>query len=222
MTQEEAQLKELRAARVARVKRLLRLMPRRSNVHKYPVLKWFAAAARKRDYLWSFRVRAAIPALYAGSILTFMPLYGVQLLLSVVLAFILRANLPILVALQLVSNPLTILPIYYIAYQIGKLFIMMFGLEGPHLTMHELDILLRTFRSGEWGANLRFLAIVFGLTNLGGAIIGTFVGTILSIVYKLGAYEVSVTYHRIRDLQQRRAAAVEKNKNETNVSSNEV
>lgn len=206
MTQEEMQLKQLQASRAARVKKILRFMPRRANVHKYPVLKWFASSVRDRDYLWTFRVKSAIPALYAGCILTFMPLYGIQLALALAFAFLLRANLPILVGLQLISNPLTILPIYYIAYQIGRLFVMIVGVEGPHLNMQELDLLLRSFRAGEWGANLRYFLFVFGLTNLGGAIIGTFIGTVLSILYKIGAYEVTATYERIRHFQQQRAA----------------
>lgn len=199
------QLKQLRAARAARVKKFLRFMPRRTNVHKYPVLKWFATSIRQRDFLWTFRTKAAIPALYAGCILTFMPLYGIQLALALALAFLLKANLPILVGLQLISNPLTILPIYYIAYQIGRFFVMIFGVEGPHLNMQELDLLLRSFRSGDWGANVEYLLMVFALTNLGGAIIGTFVGTVLSVMYKIGAYEVSVTYEKIRKFQQQRA-----------------
>jgi hypothetical protein len=67
-----------RHKRIRLVKRLLRPLPRRTNIHRYPVLKWFGEAARKRAYLWSFRVGAMTPAFYVGSLLTLQPLIGVQ------------------------------------------------------------------------------------------------------------------------------------------------
>src|SRR5690606_15820056 len=55
MMQEEETLRRLQRERAARVKRVLRWMPRRATIHRYPILKWFAASARQRPYLWTFR-----------------------------------------------------------------------------------------------------------------------------------------------------------------------
>ncbi len=204
MTTEESRLYRLRQERVARVKRLLRRMPRRSNVHKYPVLKWFASAARKRSYLWSFRVRYMIPAFYAGCIITILPIYGIQLPLAVLFAFLLRANLPVLTSLQFITNPLTAVPIYFAAFQVGRVVMNLFGMETPQLNMHQLRFLLETFRDGEWGPNLRYMGTVWLLTCLGGIILGTFLGALLSGFYRLAAYEVVVFNKRIRELQKKR------------------
>ena len=53
-------------ARRRRLRRWLKPLPRRANVDRYPVVRWFAAAARARPWLWSFRRREVLVSLYAG------------------------------------------------------------------------------------------------------------------------------------------------------------
>lgn len=206
MTHEEDRLHRIRRERIARVKRVLRWMPRRANVHKYPVLKWSARTARKRSYLWSFRVRSAVPALYAGCILALLPLYGIQLPLALALAFILKANLPLLASLQFITNPLTVLPTYFASYQVGKVVLNLFGIDSPHLTMAEMKAVINAVEAGSWALNLGNLFKVWLVTSLGAVILGTFLATVCSVIYKLAAYEVEVSYRRLKELQQRREA----------------
>ena len=215
MRSEENRLHRQRHERIARVKKLLRMMPRRSNVHKYPVLKWFASAARKRTYLWSFRVRYMIPAIYAGCIIAILPIYGVQIPLAVGIAFLLRANIPVITSLQFITNPVTALPIYYAAFQIGRIVMHLFGVETPHLNMPELRLLLDSIREGELGPNLRYIGTVWLLTCLGGVILGTFLAALLSGFYRLAAYEVVVFNKRIRELAQKRQEAHSSHQNKT-------
>ena len=59
----------------------MRPLPRRSNIHNYPVLKWFAETAYKRAYLWSFKGKAIKPALFWGMVISFSPLVGIQMLI---------------------------------------------------------------------------------------------------------------------------------------------
>jgi len=206
MTTEEHRLSRIRHERIARVKRILRWMPRRSNAHRYPVLKWFGRAALKRSHLWSFRVRAAVPALYSGCILAFLPLYGLQLPISVGLAFLLKANLPILFSLQFITNPVTLLPIYFACFQIGRVVLNLFDVSGPALRMGEMKLLIDALRAGDWGMNAGYLASVWGITALGALILGTSLGTIAATVYKVGAREVTVSYARLKELQHKRAS----------------
>lgn len=207
MTQEEDRLNRRRRERIARVKRILRWMPRRSNVHRYPVLKWFAKATFKRSYLWSFRVRAAVPALYAGSILALLPIYGIQLPAAVGLAFLVRANLPILFSLQFITNPLTVLPAYFTSYQVGKVVLALFGVSGPNVNMAEMKAFLDTIRTHDLGVNLKYLATLWSITCLGSLILGVFLATVGAAIYKVAAYEVGVSVRRLKDLQQRRQEA---------------
>jgi uncharacterized protein (DUF2062 family) len=106
--------------RLRQLKRFLRFMPRRAVFHKYPLIGRFAAIARKRSYLWSFKSPEVRPALYAGTVLSLMPLLGVQLPLSFGLALLLRCNFMLLGGLQFVTNVFTAAPIYGVTYWVGK------------------------------------------------------------------------------------------------------
>jgi len=109
-----------RFGRIRRVKQFLRFMPRRAVFHKYPFIGRFAAIARQRSYLWSFKVASVRPALYAGSILSLMPMMGVQLPVAFVLAIVLRCNVMLLGGLQFITNPATAIPVYGATYWLGK------------------------------------------------------------------------------------------------------
>ena len=179
-------------------------MPRRSNLHTYPFIRWFASAARKQPYLWSFRSAEVIPALYAGCILALMPLYGVQIVLAFILAYFLRANFPLLVGLQMVSNPLTIGPIYYTGYEVGRLFLGIFGFEMPVLTMNQLLNSLETLFSSSWYSSLESVLHIWLITMLGGAIMGTFMGAICSMAYRFVGKEIALTFGLFRQFQAKR------------------
>ncbi|MFU8847420.1 MAG: DUF2062 domain-containing protein [Opitutales bacterium] len=199
MTTEESEFHEAKWRRIRRVKRWLRPLPRRATIHRYPILKFFSETARKRAYIWSFRVENAVPAIYAGSILTLLPIYGIQVALALVLALLLRANLPILVGLQVVSNPLTVIPIWFSAYQIGRHFLAVLGIEAAPLARSEVQSLLYNFTHGNWGDNMERLLSVFGVTSLGATIMGTFFGLIGSIAYRIVAQRTAASYAVLKD-----------------------
>ena len=204
MIAEEDRLKEERFSRIRRLKRLLRPLPRRAMLHKYPILNMFAVAARKRAYLWSFRSSEAVPALYAGCILTFMPLYGMQIPLALCAAIIFRANLPILAGLQLISNPLTLPFIYGLAYLTGDFFLSIFGGSNETIefasNVEESNLLLKSIRN---------VSAMVG----GGMIIGYFTGFISSIVYRIMAKRAAQTYENLKLIQKEKgksSASVDK------------
>ncbi|MEO6004081.1 MAG: DUF2062 domain-containing protein [Opitutus sp.] len=116
-----------RLARRRRAKQLLRFVPRRAVFHKYPLIGRFAAFARRRAYLWSFRSENMRPAFYAGSILSLLPVMGVQLPVALVLSLVLRANFMVMGGLQFITNPFTAAPIYYATHQLGAKIIALSG-----------------------------------------------------------------------------------------------
>lgn len=160
-------------------------MPRRSNVDRYPVLKWFASAARKRPYLWSFKVPQVSPALYVGSVIAFLPLMGVQIVLGFGAALLLRANLPIMVGLQGISNPFTIPFLYPIYFFIGKNLMEFLGI----------------------GRDLNPIMSPLHATFLGGAIVGLMAGAVLDLLYRGGARGVKTAaeHHRKSDDRAKKA-----------------
>lgn len=210
MIHEEKRLLLLRWARIARVKRILRWMPRRATMHRYPVIRWFARSARTRSQLWSFRVPHAVPAIYAGCILALIPIYGVQLPIAVALAFLLRANLPILFSLQFITNPLTVVPIYFACFQIGHVILTTFGLHPTSINMQQMRLLYNSLSSGNWAYNFKYVAEIWLLTALGGCIIGTFLAVVGAVSYRVGAYEVTVVNNKIRGFQKKHMRAAEK------------
>ncbi len=98
---------------------MLRYLPRRAVLHRYPIIGRFAASLRPRGYLWSIRRVHLRRAYYAGSIISFLPLMGIQLPLALVAAILLRCNFMVLGGLQLITNPLSAGPIYYLTHQLG-------------------------------------------------------------------------------------------------------
>lgn len=209
MTDEEEFLRALRRGRIARVKRVLRWLPRKATFHRYPVVGRFATSARKHGFLWSFRSAEAVPALYTGCLLAFTPVYGMQLPLAFFLALRLRANLPILIGLQMITNPVTALPIYFASYHIGRITLDLVGLNLPHLNAGEFKILLGEVASLNFAHSFAFIARVLCVTSIGGWMLGLLLGTIAATLYRLGAQEIVKTYGRLQELQQKRLDAIE-------------
>ena len=114
----EKQLHRLRARR-RRLRWLLKKLPRKANVGRYPGLGRFADAARKRPWLWSFKRAQILPAVYVGTVLSLMPTYGIQFVIAFGAALLFRANLTVMAGLQLITNPLTIAPIYLFTDWLG-------------------------------------------------------------------------------------------------------
>jgi uncharacterized protein len=164
------------------LRKLLRPLPRRANVRRYPVIKWFAVHASRYPFLWSFKRQHVLPALYAGAVLALLPLYGFQLLLAFGVAILARANLTITVALQFITNPFTLLPIYGIT-----------GLVGSKL-MTTLGI----------GAELPRAVFYAHALFVGGVLVGLVLALVADFAWRLGAWEAKVFRAR---LHRSRAAA---------------
>ena len=94
-----------------------RHIPRRDTIHENRMLRPFARHLAKPE-LWRMH-RRSVPrgvaiGLGVGIIIPFM-----HMLIAALLAIPLRANVAIAAAFTLLINPLTIPPIYYLAYRTG-------------------------------------------------------------------------------------------------------
>ena len=181
VTEDETMKLEDRRRRIRRLKKWMRPLPRRSNIHRYPVLKWFSGMARRRVFLWSFRSREMVTALFLGLIVAFMPLVGIQMLIVFFLALWFRANLPVIVALQWVSNPFTMGPIYFADYQIGLAMMELFSIAPEPNPLLQPDYDWAHFELRDLGA----LLDTFPPMMLGGLALGSFIGLVVSVAYKL-------------------------------------
>ncbi len=218
MTAEELleKFRQKRHERIRRVKKLMRPLPRRSNVHRYPFLKWFAQTARARSYLWSFRRQHIISAIYIGCILSMLPIYGIQVPLAFILSLFLRCNLMIMIATQFITNPVTAVPLYTAACFLGLQILYLLGYDIPGGSAWEFaGIMASNLKAilfsvvgnanaqqsvnalvSESGMSLMKLGyLAFISTVIGGAIIGYFIGFIFSCVYQ-GMAKYYASSHR--------------------------
>ena len=82
--------------------------------------------------LWAVRRRWVVPAFALGLFVAFMPFPG-HTLMAALLALALRVNIPVAAVSTWVSNPATMGPMYYFAYELGVFLLRMekkaFGFE---------------------------------------------------------------------------------------------
>jgi len=84
--------------------------------------QWFMTPFRHllHDHrLWGIRRRTVVPALAIGLFIAFMPTPG-HTLIAALLALSFRVNIPVAAIATWVSNPLTMAPMYYAAYRLGR------------------------------------------------------------------------------------------------------
>ena len=68
--------------------------------------------------LWGIRRRWVVPAFALGLFIAFMPFPG-HTLTAALCALALRVNIPVAAVSTWVSNPATMVPMYYLAYHLG-------------------------------------------------------------------------------------------------------
>ncbi|HEX5277152.1 MAG TPA: DUF2062 domain-containing protein [Fluviicoccus sp.] len=86
--------------------------------------------------LWHLNRRSASGAVFWGLWFAFlpMPLHTVP---AVVIALLLRVNLPLTVVMVWFVNPLTMIPCFYVAYDVGAVL-----LHRPGISLHEISLLV--------------------------------------------------------------------------------
>ncbi len=187
-----AEMRQRWRTRRNRIKRWLKPLPRRSNIARYPAIKWFATAARKRPYLWSYKREYVMRALYVGTVLSLMPTMGVQVILALLAALAVRANLTVMVALQMITNPLTAGPIYYFTYRVGRWLLEALGVHSQGF---------------ELGTGASALIV-------GGIVCGIALALVLDAAWRLLAWEARVFRRRMDALHAAHHKASEDAKNQ--------
>ncbi|MDR2677210.1 MAG: DUF2062 domain-containing protein [Puniceicoccales bacterium] len=113
------------------MKKFLKLLPRKALLEKYPVIRRFAVPLRRNAFLWSFRTSEVFPAFLAGWIITLTPFYGMHTLMALIVAFLFRANLLVMLALQFISNPFAEPFIWISTHAVGQFIVSVLGNHGP-------------------------------------------------------------------------------------------
>lgn len=107
--------------------------------------------------LWALHRRSVVRALALGLFVAMIPIPG-QTALAGVLALLLRLNLPVAVIATLFNNPLTMYPLFYMAYRTGT---ELLGLPPQPFEM-ELSIEWLTAGLGRWWKPLLLGCLLMG------------------------------------------------------------
>jgi len=92
-------------------------LPSVTKIKSHPNLQFFGTLLHDPN-LWHLNRRSLAGGTAVGLFLAFLPL-PMQMLSAAALAILFRVNLPISVSLVWVTNPVTIPPAFYFAYQVG-------------------------------------------------------------------------------------------------------
>lgn len=97
---------------------LKRFMPDHRALQQHPHLQKFGQRLMEPK-LWHLNRKAVAGGAALGLFIGFMPIFG-QMIVAASLAILFRVNLPTSVAVVWISNPLTMAPIYFFAYEVGS------------------------------------------------------------------------------------------------------
>ncbi|MEM7610897.1 MAG: DUF2062 domain-containing protein [Pseudomonadota bacterium] len=94
------------------------ISPSRHSVIKQ---RWLLPLRHLLDHpdLWAIRRRSVAPAVALGAFWMWMPIPGHSFTAGLS-AIALRVQLPLTMLMTMIVNPLTILPMYYLGYQLGR------------------------------------------------------------------------------------------------------
>lgn len=144
---------------------LKRYMPDRHKIGEIKALH-FLGEKLHRPNLWHLNRRSVSRAFAVGFWAMYTPPLPWQQIIAAALAIYFDANLPIAVALVWITNPLTWVPMYYVAYWVGTLV-----MGQPSFGFNEFSEFFTIDKVWELGAP--FLIGCFTLMNLG-ALLGYF------------------------------------------------
>jgi uncharacterized protein (DUF2062 family) len=106
-----------------------KFLPHHDRVREHRIVRWLGPLLRHHN-LWHLNRRSAAGGVAIGAFTGLIP-GPVQMLLAALLAIIFRVNLPVALLTTLYTNPITTVPLYILAYEIGKLFYHPTGAPPP-------------------------------------------------------------------------------------------
>ena len=141
--------------------------------------RWIARFGRLLTHhnLWHLHRRSVAGGVAAGLFAGLIP-GPLQILGGTILAIIFRVNLPVAALMTLYTNPITIVPLYVLAYGIGELLVGSSGTEAVAPPPFTFDVGFRAWMGQmlDWTASLgKPLLVGLPVLALGLAAIGYFV-----------------------------------------------
>ena len=137
-------------------KKLKKVLPTHEKIKEQKFLKFLGKWMHKQE-IWSLRRSRIVLGVFIGIFCACLPM-PFQMVLAAALAIIFHANLPISVALVWISNPITMPPLFYFEYEVGK-----FLLNDKSDITFDYDSMTDNFDA--IATNLYFGSVVVGLIS---------------------------------------------------------
>lgn len=118
---------------------LRKRLPHARHIREHRSVRWLAPLLRHPN-LWHLNRRSVAGGVAVGLFTGLIP-GPVQMLFAAILSVVFRVNLPVAVLTTLYTNPFTFVPLYLLAYQIGR---RVYPNAGGPATAFEFDW------SGHW------------------------------------------------------------------------
>ncbi len=152
-----------------------------------------------------------------GMFVAWTPTIGFQMIIVVLLASLLKANKAVGVPLVWISNPFTVIPIYYPNYLLGRWLLSIFS-SRPYLdkrqfshVLQQLENLadsLKHLHKTQFLHNLTELFTTFLKVSLDLWVGSIIIGLILGIISYIGTYRLIVWYRAHTERGRRHSSAM--------------
>lgn len=113
-----------------------KFLPSHDSIRENRYIRWFGPWLQHHN-LWHLHRRSVAGGIAAGLFAGLVPGSNpVQFVVAALLAIAGRVNLPLAVFVTLYSNPLTVVPLYYVAFKLGQLVLFETGNDLPAVALH--------------------------------------------------------------------------------------
>lgn len=99
-------------------KLIKRFIPDHQTIREQKCLR-FLGTCLHNPALWHLNRHSVAGAFFVGMVCAFVPI-PFQMVLAAILAILFQVNIPVSVALVWLTNPLTMPPLFYASYQVGR------------------------------------------------------------------------------------------------------
>lgn len=147
--------------------------------------------------LWQMNRSSLNRAVYVGVLAAFFPLPG-QMPLAIIGALLVRANIPMAVALTWITNPVTAIPVFWLAYSLGALLLgePILGLRAIGVILTDLTLWITTSHGVNPFAGHR----IFSWQAM---VLGLLLSAIITSVLLGMAFRLFWNYRTVRDWKSR-------------------
>ncbi|WP_432481505.1 DUF2062 domain-containing protein [Moraxella sp. ZY200743] len=162
-------------------KKLQKWLPTPEKLSESRIMGWFAPFIAD-PRLWHMNRGALTRAVYIGVLCAFFPLPG-QMPLAIIGALLLRANIPMAIALTWITNPLTTIPVFWASYCVGA-----FLLGEPMIGIRTIGIVISDFSLWVTGNGVNpFANHLFSLKafTLGLVVCGIITSAVLGLLFRV-------------------------------------